>query len=209
MEHELFQSKLKPSVDDALLSDIIRSSSSGEHSHRTAAMELVFERSIQERRERMSTKVKDPLRPDSTPQLKKSEPLKDPTPPAKLPVPALALPLLPQSSPNASTNVPAGHPLSPAMQEASPDSSTRSKPKNKIKKVARLEEPQTDVSTTALPSEVAVQLACQNCSVKQERSFLLFGVYCSSCIGIMKCVGCGTIRREDIKACTNCHGKFE
>ena len=53
MEHELFQSKLKPLVDRALISDAIESSCSGEHPHRAAAIELILERSIQDRRERV------------------------------------------------------------------------------------------------------------------------------------------------------------
>jgi len=74
MEHELFQSELKPSVDGALISGMIRSSSSGLHSHRAAAMELILEKSIQDRRERMLTKAKNSLRPDPAPQLKSGEP---------------------------------------------------------------------------------------------------------------------------------------
>ena len=65
MEHELFRSKLKCSVDSALVSDIIRSTSSGLNSHRTAAIELILEKSILERRKRMLTKGKNSLRPDS------------------------------------------------------------------------------------------------------------------------------------------------
>jgi len=68
MEHELFQSELKPSVDGALVSGMIRSSSSGLHSHRAAATELILERSIQDRRERMLAKTKDELRSDPIPQ---------------------------------------------------------------------------------------------------------------------------------------------
>jgi len=68
MEHELFQSELKPSVDGALISSMIRSSSSGLHSHRAVAMASILERSIQERRERTFAKAKDELRPDPAPQ---------------------------------------------------------------------------------------------------------------------------------------------
>ena len=70
MEHGLFQSRLKPSVDGALVSGIIRGSSSGLNSHRAAAIELILEGSIRERRERMFTKGKNSLRSDSTPQPK-------------------------------------------------------------------------------------------------------------------------------------------
>ena len=72
MEHELFQSKLKPSVEGALVPEIIRDSSSGLDSHRTAAMELFFESSIQGRRERMFAKVKTSLCPDLTPWSKET-----------------------------------------------------------------------------------------------------------------------------------------
>jgi len=58
MEHELFQSKLKPLVDEASVLKMIRSISSGENSHRAAAVELVLERSVQERRKRMIAKVR-------------------------------------------------------------------------------------------------------------------------------------------------------
>ena len=72
MEHELFQSELKPSVDGALLSNTIRGSSSGENSHRAAVMELIFERSIQERRGRASTEANIPLLPRPRSQIKKN-----------------------------------------------------------------------------------------------------------------------------------------
>lgn len=68
MEHELFQSELKPSVDGALISSMIRGSSLGLNSHRAAAMELIIERSIQERRERTFAKAKDELQSDPAPQ---------------------------------------------------------------------------------------------------------------------------------------------
>ena len=64
MEHELFQSELKPSVDGTLISSMIRGSSLGLNSHRAAAMELIIERSIQDRSERMLAKAKDELGPD-------------------------------------------------------------------------------------------------------------------------------------------------
>ena len=239
MEHEVFQSKLKPSVDDALLPSIIRSSSSGEHSHRAAAMELVLERSIQERRERMSTKAKDPVEPDPPPQLKRSEPPKDPIPPAELPVPVdapqpppqpspkdpiqltelpvpvLAAPPPSQPSSNAGADVPARPASSPITHEVSPDLSTPLKPikkSKKAKKATRREEPQADVKMDPPPPEVVVQLACQSCSVKQQRSHLQYGIYCCLCVGplaIMKCVGCGAIRDDSVEACASCHGKFE
>ena len=59
MEHKLFYSKLKPSVEDSTLFEIIGSSSSGEKSHRAASMELIFERSIREHKERIAACAKE------------------------------------------------------------------------------------------------------------------------------------------------------
>ena len=210
MEHELFRSKLKPSVDDALLSNIIRSSSSGEHSYRAAAMELAFERSIQERRKRDSAKVKNSLQPDPTPQLKGSEPLKAPIPPAELPIPVPTLPLPQQPSPNASTNIPVRPAPSSAMHEAPPNLPTLSKPTQKTNKATRREEPQAKENPP--PSEDTTRLACSLCGVKQRRSHLQSGIYCRFCSGpypSMKCIACGTFRVNDTRTCTNCRGKFE
>ena len=58
MEYEFFRSKLKPLVDRSLIPSIIERSSSGEHPHHAVAMGLVLEKSIQERRERIS-KIKN------------------------------------------------------------------------------------------------------------------------------------------------------
>ena len=118
MEHELFQSKLKPLVDATLLPRTIRSSSSGESPHYAAAMALIFGRSIQERRERMLMKAKNTLRSDPTTQPKNGDapdisipqvqyPVRTPTPtpaPAptststSVPVPQLQSPLTPNPS---------------------------------------------------------------------------------------------------------------
>jgi hypothetical protein len=212
MEHELFQSKLKPSVDDALLFNIIRSSSSGEYSHRAAAMELVFERSIQGRRKRDSAKVKDSLQPDPAPQLKGSEPLETPNPPAELPIPAPTLPLPPQPLPNASTDIPAMPAPSFATHEAPLNLPTLSEPAQKTNEATLREEPQADAKTNPPPSEDTTQLACSWCGAKQRRSDLRFGIRCGSCpiwFGAMKCVGCGSARLSDIEACTYCRRKFE
>jgi len=59
MQHKLFYSKLRPSVGDLSLLEIIRSSSSGENPHRAAAMEMTFERLIQEHRERVIASMKE------------------------------------------------------------------------------------------------------------------------------------------------------
>ena len=71
MEHELFQSKLKPLVDGAPLYDIIESSSLGEHPHRAAVMELILERSVRRCRKGTLSEAKDTPRPDSAPQPKR------------------------------------------------------------------------------------------------------------------------------------------
>ena len=54
MQHELFYSKLRPLVEDSSLLETIRSSYSGQNPHRAAAIEMIFDRSIQEHRERIA-----------------------------------------------------------------------------------------------------------------------------------------------------------
>ena len=61
MEHNLFRSGVRHWVDATLLPNIIRNSSSGENSHRAAAMELLLERSIEDCRKRMLTKSENAL----------------------------------------------------------------------------------------------------------------------------------------------------
>ena len=115
MQYELFQSKLKHSVDGALLSDIIRSSSSGRNSHCTAAMELMFERSIHARRERTFTKVEDSLGPDPMPRpMRIYEGPSIPFLQVQFPVPATAFHPPPQSLPNADANASIKTSLTPA-----------------------------------------------------------------------------------------------
>jgi hypothetical protein len=213
MEHEFFQSKLKASVDGASLPGIIRSTSSGENSHRAAAMELVFERSIRERRERVSTKAKDSLQPDPTLQLDRSKPLKTPIPPVKPPVPALASPPPLQSSSDASTNVLA-KPASPSTtHEVSPDSpSIFSKPAKKAKKAAR-EEPPADAKVNSSASGDIVRLACSCRGADKLRRHARTSVRCNYCPGSlvgMKCISCGTVKvRDGNSACSDCRRKFE
>ena len=60
MQHQLFHSKLKQSVEDSSLLEMIETSSSGENPHRAATMEMIFERSIQEHRERAALSAKEP-----------------------------------------------------------------------------------------------------------------------------------------------------
>jgi len=123
MEHELFQSKLKPLVDVTLLPRTIRGSSSGESPHRTAAMGLIFRRSIQERHERVSTKTKNTLRSDPTTQPKSSDVLGTSIPQVQSPIRTLPTPA-PAPTP---TPVPVPLP-SPSSPNPSADSSARPTP---------------------------------------------------------------------------------
>ena len=209
MEHELFQSKLKPLVDDAFVSDIIRSSSSGLNSHRAAAIELILERSIRERRERMLTKAKSRPRPDPTSQPKGGAP-DAPTPRAQPPTSATASQPSSQQLPNDTTGTATGPTPAPANHKSSQDPPTLSKPAKKAK-VARHEEPPADTKTNPSPSENIVELVCRRCHVTKLRSDLWAGIYCSSCPwpwSETKCFGCGTIRVKNADACTSCHAKF-
>jgi hypothetical protein len=213
MEHELFQSELKRSVDGALVSDIIRDCSSGLNSHRTAAIELILERSIEERRERIFAKAKNNnLRRDSIPRSKRTSEAPDtPTPQVQSLAPAPVPQPPSQSLPDDATGV-VTRPVSASVKyERSQDSLAPSKPAKMIKKVARCEEPPADVETNPSPSEDVVELVCPTCHVKRLQSQLPFGIWCPSCPqwSTMKCVGCGTIRVGDVDACTSCHRKFK
>jgi len=215
MEYELFRSKLKPSVDGALVSGIIRSSSSGLSSHRTAVMELIIEGSIRERRERTFTKAKNSLQPDPTPQVKMTNEASNMSiPEVQLPVPAPAPQLPSQSLPNDATDIVTTPASASTKHNASPDSPALSKRAKGIK-VARGEESPADVKTNPSPSEDSVELTCRECNVRQLRSLLRNGIYCKLCPilwfgGVkMKCVSCGTIRVDDFDSCTGCHHKFK
>jgi len=215
MEYELFRSKLKPSVDGALVSGIIRSSSSGLSSHRTAVMELIIEGSIQERRVRMFAEAKNSLRPDPTPQVKiTNEAPNISIPEVQPPAPAPAPQLPSQSLPNDATDIFTTPASASTKHNASPDSPAPSK-RTKGIKVARGEESPADVTTNPSLSEDSVELTCRKCDVRQLRSRLLNGIYCRPCPMVwsngarMECVGCGTIRVGDFDACTGCHHKFK
>lgn len=210
MEHELFQSRLKPFVHAALLSKMIRSTSSGENPHRAAAMDLVFERSIQERRERVSTKVKNKVQRDHTPRPERSSNAPD------ISIPQVESPLPPPQPPSqlfldSNTDFPSLS--SPSIKKEAPlDPPTPSKPGRKSKKAVRREEPPADAKINPPPSEGVVELACRSCGSRQLRSQLRSGIYCSFCFGptaVMKCVNCGTIRINLADACDDCCGKFE
>jgi len=208
MEHELFRSELKPSADGALIFSMIRSSSSGLHSHRAAAMELILERSIQDRRGRMLAKEENSLRPDPAPQPKSGaqdvsiSQVQSSTPATTSQPPSRSLP-------NDTTGIATSLASASANHEASQDSSAISKPTKEVK--GGDEEPPADVKTNPSPPEVFVELACRMCDIKQPRSSLRNGTGCSLCsVGwCMKCVSCGTLRIGDIDVCTSCHGRFK
>jgi len=218
MEYELFQSKLKPSVDCASVSGIIRSSSSGLNSHRTAVMELIIEGSIQERHERMLAEAKNSLRPDPTPQVKMTGVVPDMSITevrSTAPVPAPQPPS--QSLPNDATDIVTSPASTSAKYSAPPDSLALSGPTKKKKGVARSEKPPADVKANLSPSdpEAFVKLECEGCHSKRSRSILLWtGASCKRCHSAgndarMKCVGCGTIWVYNAYVCTGCHRKFK
>ena len=215
MEYELFRSKLKPSVDGALVSDIIRSSSSGLNSHRTAAMGLIIGGSIQERRKRMFEKAKNSLRSDPTPQAKRTSVAPNISIPETQPlVPAPAPQPPSQSLPNDATRIVTSPASASAKHSASPDSPAPSKRAKGIK-VTRGEEPPEDVRTNQSSSQGFVELGCRNCGLVQLRTHLRSALYCKQCPSFsfagakMKCFGCGTIRVSNIDTCTGCHRTFK
>jgi len=198
MEHELFQSKLKPSVDGALISSIIRGSSSGGSSYRAAAMELIFERSIQERRNRTPAKMKKRLRQKPTPQLEKSS--EEPNisiPQVQSASPSPAPQPQSQSSTMAAINPSSGFPSASGKPEASLGSPTLSKSAKDV-----------DVKTNPPPPEDTVQLVCIQCNAKRPRSYFQSKV-CCDCFGYMKCAHCGSIRLRSTETCAGCYRKFK
>ena len=64
MQHELFHSKFKPLVGRSLILDIIKDSPLGETPHRAVAMELIFDRAIDDCQERMLAQAKESSRAD-------------------------------------------------------------------------------------------------------------------------------------------------
>ena len=203
MEHELFQSKLKPSVDCAIISHIMETSSSGKYPHRTAAMELILERSIQEYRKRIVAKIAmASSQPDSTPQTKgNNDAPRVPIQQVQPPGPGSQLP------PQPSGFVAKYLVRNANKHEASPGSSDLSK-STKNTEVVQHEESQKNTKT----AENFAELVCMDCGLKQQRSNLGSGIYCVSCprsSSVMRCVGCGTDRAENVRKCTNCHRKFK
>jgi len=212
MEYELFRSKLKPSIDGALIPGMIRGSSSGLNSHRTAAMELIIEGSIQERRERMFEKAKKNLRPDPIPQPKRTSEARNisiPEVQPSVPPPAPQPPS--QSLPNGTTETVTSPKPASSKYKASEDSWAFSGYVKNIRKAVQHEEPPADVKTNPSSLDDFVELVCRVCSARQLRSRLWDGVYCSPCplLVKMRCVGCDTIRVDDVRACTGCHRVFK
>ena len=203
MEHDLFWSKLKPTVDRTLLFNIIQSSCLGEHSHRTVAMELVLERSIQERRKGVLAKAKDASQPDSTAQHQSSEVL---APQLRSPT---NVPVLASQPPSHSTTSPVVASAS-AKTEVPQDPSTLSEP-GKETKVAQRVGPATG-STNVPPSEHTVELACIICGAKVPRANAGRHFFCPGTSGwtarSFKCVDCGARRVGNADVCTGCRGKF-
>ena len=210
MEHELFQSELKPSVDGALISGMIRSSSSGLYSHRAAAIELILERSIQDRRDGAPTRVKNRLWKDPAPQPKSGTPDIF-TPQIQSFTPTTTSQLSLRSLPNDTTGVFPSLASAFATYDPSRGSSTFSRPAKGTKKVARRKEPPVDITTSSSLPKATVELACPACDVKQLRRSLQFSLYCGFCQPwqITKCVGCGTSRVGVVDACTGCLGQFK
>ena len=219
MEYDLFRSKLKPLVDDALIPHFIESSSSGDHPHRMATVGLIIAGSVQGRRKRMASKAKNnTARPDSTsPPRGDNEtsrgPIQQVPPPAPEPQPQyqpsgfvaryLIRGVTKQEAP----------PCPPAVAEPAKKAvaAQREEPAKKPVAVQR-EEPPIDGKVNQPPSEIFVELVCMNCGIKQRRKRLKAGIYCNSCprsSSVMRCVGCGTDRAENVKTCTNCHKGFQ
>lgn len=190
MEHELFQSKLKSSVNIAFLSKMIRSSSSGENLHQAAAMELILERSIQERHQRTLAKAQNTLQLDPSPQPKEgSEELSTSIPPTEPSTPAPALQLAPQRS----TRKP-----QLTSSETAPNPKLVSKP----------------VMTQGDPGKhrkpVRVRCSVSNCGSILRQSELKDGFYCCNCPNqvFTFCLNCGHCRNTNVRKCESCGLEF-
>ena len=202
MEHEIFQSELKPSVNGDLLSKIIRSSSSGENSHCAAAMVLIFERSVRERHERMAARVRDSLRPGPVPEPKRNnEPLNNPIRLVE-PQPVSWPPLKPQSTPRETAQ--------------NPKPASRSE---QIRSVAELwremgghrnSVPDSRMSHSKTPKDTYLRCPVKSCRAALGRDELEDGLYCSVCPTqtTMLCANCGVRRSTQDKNCSGCRLRF-
>ena len=207
MEHELFQSKLKPLVDANLLSKIIGSSSSGESPHRTAAMELIFERSIQERRERTLARVRESPQPGPVPEPKRrSEKSNAPIQPADAPIPAPAPqqksrpPPKPQPTPGETDQ----NPLLASVRKTTP-AATQSDASAQRKSV-----PNSRKSDSKPPDDTFLRCSVKSCGVPHGRDGLKDGLYCGVCPNqtATLCAYCGVHRSTKVRNCKGCGLRF-
>ena len=210
MEHELFQSKLKSSIDTALLSEMIRSSSSGENPHRTAAIKLILERSIQERRGRTVVKANSPQsRP--VPQSKRSNegsdtttPPAEPPTPTPTPRPVSRPPPKSQSTPSETAPNREQTPRSESAQKTTP-AATQSGAGGHKKAIS-------NVRTSDSNSSGDVRLRCTtpSCDSSFRRSKLKDGLYCANCPGQVatRCANCGLRRTTQVRKCDGCWLSF-
>ena len=208
MEYELFRSKLKPLIETGLLSKTIQSSSSGVNPHQASVIELIFERSIQERRERMLTEVKSkPKKSGGVPDASVAKA----RPPVLAPIPAPQPP--PQPLPNdVATGLVPRFVLPAAGHEGPPDPPTTWRPTKQSKKAVQREEPTAGVKANPTPLEGDIHAECPRCNTRQLRNQLPFGVYCTTCLGpmvVMRCSGCKMTRARNTEACTGCQKKFK
>jgi len=198
MQHELFQSKLKPLVDRALIPSIIESSSLGKHPHHSVAMGMIFEKLIQHRLERSIQELpkkilKKKKKRDPTSQPDRSaETLTAPIPQVEFLAPICVPPLLSQSSPS---SVLESTETEPSPDAPKPGDETEAQPPGK----------QTNPS-----HEHTVKLICSCCGTVAIRG--LFGLWWRSCghtASTLKCTGCMTESKGvHTAACTNCCRQF-
>ena len=195
-EHDLYWSKLKPLVDRTSLSSIVGGSCSGEHPHRTAAIQVVPDRSIQEHGKRMLAGTKDASQPGPTTQHRSSEALAP-----QLPAPAPQPPSQSVSNPvvvSASVNI-----------EAPQGPSTFSDTGKKFKGV-RCKGPAANGTTNSSLTH-AMELVCGNCSTTIPLAHYNSRPFASCRRGMFhttECSGCGTERVGKVDVCANCQGKF-
>ena len=195
MEYELFQSKLKPLVEGTSLYDIIESSSSGEHPHRAAVMELILERSIQRCRKGALSEVKDIPQPDSTrsqPKITSGAPNIS-FQPMRPPVPTQQLKPMPLFNSTFASI--------PTMNNTPPNSSIHSPPPVTTRRTKRDETP-ANTKANQSPRHT-MELACGRCGGKPLDS------QCDSCSNyVMECPGCRTFRViGGINGCAYCYCK--
>ena len=208
MEYELFRSKLKPLVDCASIINIIEGSSSGEHPHRTAAVGLILERSIEERRKRMLEKVQNSSRQDPTTQPESST--KTPTALiSESPAQPLPLAIIPVPQPLSQSSSSSILTSASAKVEAFPESPTISGPE----KEAKIEHKPSANTKTDPSSERTVKRACYGCGTIEpptgshpHDSRCVFETYGEP---PLKCTGCGNWTVGGYNFCINCGGRFE